>query len=151
CEIALKDGRTIERHSVGLRGNDGRYLGRVWFFLDITERKRAERELRELALHDSLTGLPNRGHFAALAAAEMRRAQRYGRPLSVLMLDLDGFKGINDRYGHAGGDTVLKTVARRWTEALRKADLLARIGGEEFAVLLPETELEAARAVAERL
>jgi diguanylate cyclase (GGDEF)-like protein len=151
CEIELKDGRIVERQSVGLHNDDGVYLGRVWFFRDITERKRAEAALRDLAWRDPLTGIMNRGHFFERAAEELQRARRYHHPLAMLMLDLDHFKGINDQYGHAAGDKVLETVCERWCRLLRSVDMFGRIGGEEFAILMPDTELEAAGVVAERL
>jgi diguanylate cyclase (GGDEF)-like protein len=151
CEIELKDGRTLERHSVGLRGGVNQYLGRVWFFRDISERRKNEARLRELARRDSLTGVSNRGHLFDRAADELLRARRYRRPLTVLMLDLDHFKLINDQHGHAAGDRVLRVACRRWIQLLRSMDLLGRIGGEEFAVLMPETDLEAGRAAADRL
>jgi diguanylate cyclase (GGDEF)-like protein/PAS domain S-box-containing protein len=151
CEIALKDGRTLERHSTALRGARGRYFGRVWFFRDITARKQTETTLRDLASRDPLTGVANRRHFFERAAEEFARSRRYKRPLSILMLDIDHFKPINDRYGHQRGDEVLKVLCGMSKTRLRDVDLLARIGGEEFTVLLPETDAEGARIVAERL
>lgn len=96
CEIELKDGRTLERHSVGMFNESGKYLGRVWFFRDISMRKRDEAVLRHLASHDALTGILNRAGFFEVAGKEMQRARRHQRPLAVLMLDLDHFKQIND-------------------------------------------------------
>ncbi len=151
CEIELKDGRTLERHSAGLHNDDNQYLGRVWFFRDITERKRNEAALQDLAWHDPLTGVLNRSHFFARAAEELARARRYRRPLAVLMLDLDHFKRINDKHGHSVGDDVLKIVCGRWGVALRSVDLFARIGGEEFAILMPDSSQQAALILAERL
>jgi diguanylate cyclase (GGDEF)-like protein/PAS domain S-box-containing protein len=150
-ELELKDGRILERHSVGLHNDHDRYLGRVWFFRDITERKRVEAALRELAWRDQLTGEMSRGYFLSSATEELARAKRYRHPLAILVVDLDHFKRINDRYGHSAGDTVLITVCQRWREALREVDLLGRIGGEEFAILLPNSDREAAQKVAERL
>lgn len=151
CEIELNDGRTLERHSVGLHADGDHYYGRVWFFRDVTERKRGEAALRDLACRDPLTGELNRGHFMERAAEEQERAKRHQHPLGVLMLDLDHFKSINDQYGHAAGDKVLETVCKRWRSVLRNADLLGRLGGEEFAILLPDSDWEATRLVAERL
>ncbi len=151
CEIDLKDGRTIERHSVGLHGSHSHYFGRVWFFRDITERKVSEAALRDLAWRDPLTSELNRGHFLERANEEHERARRYQKPLGILMLDLDHFKEINDQYGHAAGDTVLQTVCERWRSVLRNVDLLGRLGGEEFAILLPDSDWEAIKTVAERL
>lgn len=151
CEIELRDGRTLERHSVGLHGDKGHYFGRVWFFRDITERKLSEAALRDLAWRDPLTGELNRGHFLDRANEEHERSRRYQNPLGILMLDLDNFKEINDQYGHAAGDAVLQTVCERWRSVLRNVDLLGRIGGEEFAILLPDSDWDATKTVAERL
>ncbi|MBK9975217.1 MAG: sensor domain-containing diguanylate cyclase [Planctomycetes bacterium] len=120
-------------------------------FNDITRRKEMETELIRLATTDPLTGLNNRRSFEELAEREFKRAKRYGNALSALMLDLDWFKRINDAHGHAAGDEVLKNVARIITEALRETDLAGRIGGEEFAALLPETSTADAMEVAQRL
>lgn len=151
CEIALKNGRTLERHSRALRDAGRRYLGRVWFFRDITARKRTERELRELSQIDPLTGVANRRFFFQRANEEFERARRFGRALSLVMLDIDHFKVVNDRWGHAAGDRVLRALCENCAQLLRKVDLLARVGGEEFAVLLPDTDLEGAWQLAERL
>jgi diguanylate cyclase (GGDEF)-like protein len=107
--------------------------------------------LRRLAITDALTGLYNRGHFNDLATAEIGRALRYGRPLSVVMFDIDFFKRINDTFGHSNGDRVLKKVAAVAQETIRDDDILARYGGEEFIILLPETALADAAATAERI
>jgi len=151
CEIELKDGRTVERHSTILRGLSGHYLGRVWFFRDVSERKKAESALKELAEHDPLTGAANRRFFLLRLTQEFARARRYGTSLSLLMIDIDHFKRINDRYGHAAGDEVLKVLCVTCSGVLREVDLLGRFGGEEFTVSLPLTDLEGAYATAERL
>lgn len=108
-------------------------------------------EVQQLAITDSLTGLHNRHHFFELAEHEFQRARRYGRALSVIMLDIDHFKQVNDTYSHAVGDQVLRVVAERCRESLRDIDFMGRYGGEEFAVLLPESDTEGARNAAERL
>ncbi|WP_439537023.1 PAS domain S-box protein [Methyloversatilis sp.] len=118
---------------------------------NITSIKLAEEAIRILANTDALTGLANRRHFLEIAEEEFARAQRYNTPLAVLMADLDFFKGINDRYGHAGGDTVLRHFAITLSSLLRDSDSAGRVGGEEFAVLLPHTALDGAQAFAERL
>lgn len=108
-------------------------------------------ELRFMATTDPLTGACNRRHFLELANGELERARRYERSLSVLMLDVDHFKHINDTHGHAVGDKALEALVTACRGTLRGSDLLGRLGGEEFAVLLPETDVNAAFEVAERL
>lgn len=118
---------------------------------DVSERKKMEAELFHQANTDALTGLSNRRHFMILAEQELRRARRFGRDLSVIMMDLDHFKNVNDTYGHATGDLVLETLCRSAQESLRESDIMGRLGGEEFAILLPETGLDAACEVASRI
>jgi diguanylate cyclase (GGDEF)-like protein len=125
---------------------------------EIERRKAAEQallqsrqELERLAVTDDLTGLANRRSFRELAETEISRCRRYGRPLCLAVLDLDQFKRINDRLGHQVGDEVLQAVARIGREQIRQSDLLARLGGDELALLLPETDLEQGRALAGRL
>ncbi|MCC5887587.1 MAG: GGDEF domain-containing protein [Gammaproteobacteria bacterium] len=111
----------------------------------------ANAQLHELAIRDHLTSSLNRRHFYDVAEAELQRAQRYDAPVSLLLLDLDDFKGVNDRHGHACGDAVLCQLVELIQERLRNSDVLARLGGEEFVILLPETDLAAARLLADRL
>ena len=118
---------------------------------EITERKHLEARLQELARVDPLTGVANRRRFFEAADEEISRSRRYGHPLSVLMIDLDHFKRVNDTYGHAVGDEALKAVTRTCVEILRENDVFARIGGEEFVAALPETGLDVAMSVADRL
>ncbi|MEA2449611.1 MAG: hypothetical protein QOG63_1543 [Thermoleophilaceae bacterium] len=108
-------------------------------------------QLREAARTDPLTGLLNRRGFQEACATELRAAARNGLPCSLLLGDLDNFKRLNDSFGHAAGDAALVAVADRLSAACRPRDLIARVGGEEFAILLPETSREAAVAVAERM
>ncbi|MEQ1659020.1 MAG: diguanylate cyclase, partial [Hylemonella sp.] len=151
CEIELKDARTLERHSTVLRGEHDEYLGRVWFFRDITIQKNHEAALIQLARHDPLTGTANRRYFFERAEQEFMRSRRYQTPLSIALIDVDHFKHINDQFGHATGDEVLKLLSGKITALLRESDLLARIGGEEFAILMPSTGLAGAALMAERL
>ena len=120
-------------------------------FIDITEQKKLERELDRLAHTDALTGLLNRRSFLEKSRAEWARFQRYPRALSTLMIDLDHFKGINDAHGHDAGDEVLRSFAETVSGMLRENDIFGRVGGEEFAIILPETELSTAALAAERI
>lgn len=125
-----------------------------WLPLAVKERSAADRhatELEAIARIDPLTGIPNRRHLVELAEIEWVRHERYQRPLSLIMLDIDKLKAINDVYGHAAGDKVLAAIALVCGSVRRHSDTIARIGGEEFAVLLPETSLAQAQAAAERL
>ena len=117
----------------------------------IKENARLFAEVQRLAVTDPLTGLYNRHKFDEAIEVEIERARRYSRPLSLIMIDLDGLKGINDRYGHPAGDKALKLVAEAIQNQIRTIDLPARIGGDEFLVILPEADLEAATLVAQRM
>jgi len=107
--------------------------------------------LRSLAYHDSLTGLYNHRYFYEQLTHEVERAHRYKRPVSVILLDLDYFKEVNDSYGHLMGDKLLTFIGRVISDQVRGADIAARYGGDEFAIILPDTPLEAARATARKL
>ncbi|MBF0305884.1 MAG: diguanylate cyclase [Alphaproteobacteria bacterium] len=113
--------------------------------------RRANRQLELLAALDPLTDVFNRRHFDAAFQQELMRAQRTGKPLSLLLLDLDHFKAINDTHGHAAGDAALVQAAKAWQAELRAHDVIARAGGEEFAIVLPGADARQARVVAERL
>lgn len=119
--------------------------------MDITDRKQLEHELSTLARSDPLTTLPNRREFYRLLVEELERANRYERPLSLLWLDLDDFKVVNDRFGHLAGDEVLRRVAALLRESIRSVDHVCRIGGEEFVIILPEMALAEAVDTGERL
>ena len=108
-------------------------------------------ELAEQAVRDSLTGLYNRRFFDAALAQNVETARRYGRELSLVLFDLDDFKAVNDTRGHQAGDDILKTFAQLLQKAARKADVVCRIGGDEFAVILPETGLPNARKFTDRV
>lgn len=118
---------------------------------DIAERKQMREELTRLATTDPLTGICNRRRFFERLELEWSRARRHSRPLSILMFDLDHFKKINDTHGHAVGDSVLVDLCTEANDVLRSEDVLARLGGEEFAVILPEIDRQTAETVAERL
>jgi len=127
-----------------------RYVGdhHVLAYWDVSEQRQMEAELRHHAETDVLTGLRNRRRFFTDATAALATREE---PISVLMMDLDHFKSINDRFGHAGGDAVLREVADRFRRALRETDVLARLGGEEFVALLPGADRAQAELVAEQL
>jgi diguanylate cyclase (GGDEF)-like protein len=123
----------------------------IWGFSEIAAQKEVEARLRDAATRDPLTGIYNRRHFFDVAAKELERSRRYERPLALAMLDADDFKEKNDRYGHLVGDELLVAFARRTAGALRQSDVVARYGGEELVALFPETDLDAAFAVTDRI
>jgi len=123
----------------------------LWLLNDISKQKTLEDELKHKVNHDYLTGLNSRDWFMNQALIELNRANRFSSPLSLLMLDIDFFKAVNDTHGHQVGDIALKSVADIAKSTLRDFDICARLGGEEFAVLLPETNKSQAYEVAERL
>jgi diguanylate cyclase (GGDEF)-like protein len=145
-DLPMKNGTVLRCHIAVLP--DG---GRMLIYSDVTDIVRNAEAMERLASIDGMTGIYNRRHFLALADREWDRARRYRRPLSLLMIDIDYFKAINDRFGHEIGDRAIVHVVNVARDCRRASDLLARIGGEEFAMLLPETDLDHALVVAERL
>jgi len=117
----------------------------------LSQLRRTQEQLELLATHDSLTNVLNARAFSAELAQELGRNRRYGRPLALIYLDLDDFKNVNDAHGHATGDAVLRLVADAMRSAVRRADLVGRLGGDEFGVLMPETDGAVAHAAATRL
>lgn len=145
-DLPVSGGRTMRSQSATLPGG-----GRMLTYTDVTDLILQSEELRRLATTDSMTGLFNRRHFQELADAEWARFQRYHRPLSLLVTDIDRFKSINDQNGHNVGDAAIVHVAKLLSRALRRSDVLARVGGDEFVVLMPETDIRQAALLADRL
>jgi len=150
-EMLRKDGSRVMVESHGQTLIQGGVPIRLTAVRDITERKLFEVELKRQAHIDHLTGVSNRGYFMVQAELELSRAVRYGKQLSLYMLDIDYFKKVNDSYGHKIGDLVLIKLAEVCRQTLREVDIIGRVGGEEFVILLPETDLIVATDVAERL
>ncbi len=134
-----------------LQDNNNKHLGYLLILQDITERKKLHQEVERLASKDSLTGLHNRRHLLELAQLEIHRSYRYKHSVSLLVIDIDNFKNINDTYGHLVGDQVLVSFAEFLKKTLRNADIIGRFGGDEFVVILPETSAQTAYETATRL
>jgi len=156
--ILALDGQVVHVESTGVSVKHRGETQAVGVYRDITERKRAEDKLRviaaeleQMALTDFLTNLYNRRYFMQRGAEEFKRATRNSQPLALLMLDIDEFKKVNDTCGHEAGDLTLQQVAAALKSSLRETDIIGRLGGEEFAVLLPNTSLEGADLLAERV
>lgn len=134
-----------------VRTESGEISAYIEVFHDITEQKRREDRLYQRATRDALTGIYNRGHFTEMATIEIDRARRFAEPLSVVLLDIDHFKKVNDTHGHEVGDKVIISVADTTAKAIRKIDFIGRIGGEEFAIMLPRANKEPAIEAMQRL
>ncbi len=145
--LELKDGRIFERYSRPQKIGDKR-VGRVWSFHDITEQHRAEERLRFLSTHDILTGLYNRVYFEE-EINRLEGSRQY--PISLIVADMDGLKENNDRYGHQAGDAMLRRAAEVLRQACRSEDMVARIGGDEFGIVLPKSSANVAEAAVERI
>ncbi len=137
------------RRSAIKRGD--KIIGEVYTVIDVTERENLQDKLQDLVKFDELTGVANRRHFYELAAVELDRARRHGRPIGFAIMDMDKFKDINDKYGHMAGDEALKLAARLCVETLRSCDVIGRIGGDEFAFIFPECDKNGAAAAAEKI
>ncbi|OOY85378.1 hypothetical protein BOW14_10485 [Solemya velum gill symbiont] len=172
--LAIYLGVTLQRRVAGVLGNMADDIGRMHekqrydrklsvtgndelatlanaFNLLMSELNQRQKQLQEQARTDPLTGINNRRQFYRLGEPEVDRSHRYGRPLSLLILDADHFKQVNDTYGHGVGDHILIALATGLEQSLRSSDIPARFGGEEFVVLMPETPSDTANEIAERL
>ena len=150
-EIVMADGRVVTQLSYPVRDNDGRFIGRLWIYEDITRERQTAEQLIYLAERDSLTGLYNRHRFQeelARMLADVERRQSHG---ALLFFDLDEFKYINDTFGHRAGDSMLIRVAGEVHALVRRNEIISRIGGDEFAVLLPDASEAEAAHLAERI
>lgn len=148
-EVKDSAGRTFEIDWVPIR-RDFRSLGHVWFIQDISERKKKEQKLVTLATTDALTGLHNRRSFLDILQQQLKISTPHC-PGALLLLDIDHFKRVNDTYGHPAGDLVIQNIAQGIRDSLRQDDITGRLGGEEFAVLLPKATLQHAQQLAERI
>jgi len=143
AEFISKGGDTIPvEGSVSCRFKDGEPLSTRAIFRDVTERRRYEEELARMARRDPLTGALNRYALDELLEQETKRSRRYAHSIGFLMIDVNRFKEINDRFGHAMGDKVLQAIAIVIQDSVREADIVVRYGGDEFLVILPETNGE---------
>jgi diguanylate cyclase (GGDEF)-like protein len=157
----LESIRTGQDGALNIRLNSGEVIrfrckplpdgGRLLSYGNVSDLIREAEALERLAAIDGMTGLNNRRNFMALAETEWTRFRRYGRPMALLMCDIDRFKSVNDTYGHDAGDEVIKTVADILQKQKRGSDIAGRLGGEEFALVLPEATLDSAAAAGERL
>jgi diguanylate cyclase (GGDEF)-like protein/PAS domain S-box-containing protein len=143
------DGSTVwvEVHASAVRDREGRPVYLLWQVADISARRLMEERLRHLADHDGLTGLFNRRRFEEEVERHITQARRYGMPGALFLIDVDGLKAINDSRGHKSGDAVLVAVAGALRRRLRQSDVIARFGGDEFAVLLPHASAADAATV----
>ena len=158
AELVGQDGSLVPvtLRADAIRDEGGRPIGRITVCTDLRERKKAEKDLIHQALHDSLTGLPNRSFFSQRLDRVFTRGQRADAVIACLFIDLDNFKVINDSLGHAAGDDLLRTVAERLKDSVRPEDMVARLGGDEFVILLedmadPEQTAAIARRVSDQL
>ena len=150
-DLPMTDGRLITQQSHPVRDAMGRALGRMWVFEDVTVERRNAKQLIQLAERDALTGLYNRHRFNEEIVRMTADAQRNGTRLALLFLDLDGFKYINDTFGHRAGDAMLIRVASEIGGQVRRNEIFARLGGDEFAILVPDAVDDVLKVLADRI
>ncbi len=145
-----KNDKYFEIKTTIMENNKDKKIALIKTIRDITDNKLIQEKLKKIATIDQLSGINNRRHFMELAIKEFEKANRYKQIFSVLMIDVDDFKVINDKFGHAAGDIVIKNIGKLMKENLRKSDIVGRLGGEEFGVVLPNISLNKAEIVAEK-
>lgn len=150
-EISMSDGRVVTQLSYPVRDADGRFIGRLWVYEDVTRERQTAEQLIYLAERDALTGLYNRRRFEDELTRFLKESDRHQRQGALLFFDLDEFKYINDTFGHRAGDSVLIRVAGEVSALTRKNEILSRLGGDEFGVLMPDATEADAERLAERI
>ncbi|WP_432723804.1 EAL domain-containing protein [Jeongeupia wiesaeckerbachi] len=150
-ELTMNDGRIITQQGYGVAERDGSANGRVWLYEDVTQARQLAERMVNLAERDALTGLYNRHRFQEEIERTVLDAERRNGTTALLYFDLDEFKYVNDTFGHASGDELLKTIAREVGTQVRRHELLARLGGDEFAILLPDCTVFEVGKLADRL
>ena len=151
CEIVSRRGRNLKITVAEIDDENGQRIGASALIRDVTDERRLLEELRRISITDALTGVHNRRFLDERLTAEFARAQRYGKPLSVLLFDVDHFKKFNDTHGHDQGDRVLQAIGKAMHAVVRTYDIPCRYGGEEFVAILPETDVTGSISVGERL
>lgn len=146
----MHEGQYYELKFIRMKDKGNKDIGKLFTIVDITEKKEAEEELNRLATIDSLSELYNRRKFMELGVKEFERAKRYGESFCLVMMDLDFFKNINDQYGHAVGDKVIQNLGTLIKDTFRKTDISGRLGGEEFSIILLNTDLKDGYEIAEK-
>jgi diguanylate cyclase (GGDEF)-like protein len=150
-ELLLRTGKIVDSYCAPMTGKEKKYYGRAWYFKDITDQKRVELELGDLATRDGLTEVLNRKFGILYIGRQVQLAKRDGSDFCLCYLDVNKFKTINDQFGHHEGDDVLRFIGRALRETLRKVDIVCRTGGDEFLICLPGCALEKARLVWSRV
>jgi diguanylate cyclase (GGDEF)-like protein/PAS domain S-box-containing protein len=150
-EIQMNDGRVITELDYPVRDKNDQFIGHLWIYEDVTRERQTAEQLVYLAERDSLTGLYNRNRFQTELNRVLFECQRHNTRCSVMFLDLDEFKAVNDTFGHGAGDTLLIRVAGEISALIRRNEVFARLGGDEFAILLPNVKDGEAEILAERV
>ena len=151
--LLLPDGtvKWVRHYTSAIRGKTGKVFGYEGLIIDVSEQKKEHERMQQMAFHDPLTGLANRNLFENYFKHCLASSRYFPQKMAVIFIDLDGFKAVNDTFGHDAGDLLLMEVARRFKTQLRGSDLLARMGGDEFVALLTRVNRESLAPVADRI